>query len=225
VNIEFMHSQYDVNQYNQRQFEETGGIDDDFPGVFRKPWNDDEIYALASDYFGKECRSQDAPVLEYYHYLDRQWKPFRGTDDPEVTGLYRGKGQPSMPLRLPEEFDDEVDEHPTVHEVVVDGPIPPQRPHEHRPAVSVPGVLDSLVQYLREHNYERYSPTELARRSLDPEQPWDDIIATKQWLIQRAEQDVDLADFLLSRPGALHHLTQCLHWDRVWETSTVHQDL
>jgi hypothetical protein len=210
VIIEFMHSYYDINSYNQREFEET--LDEDYPGVFRKPWKDDDIYALASDYFGKDCRNP--PVLEYYHYRERQWKPFRGTNDPAATALYRERR--SLPLRLPQEFDDG---DTRVEEDTVDDP---WRPPVRRSAVAVRGVLDALVQYLRAHNYERYSSTELARRTLDPEQPWDDIVVTKQWLIRRAESDDQLAMFLLTRPGALQHLTQCLHWDRVWNTPIEH---
>jgi hypothetical protein len=43
------------------------------------------------------------------------------------------------------------------------------------------------------------------------------IISTKQWIIEQAEKDDFLASLLLSRPGALRHLVQCVHWDRVWK--------
>ena len=43
------------------------------------------------------------------------------------------------------------------------------------------------------------------------------IIPTKLWIIEEAERDEFLASLLLSRPGALRHLVQCVHWDRSWK--------
>lgn len=43
------------------------------------------------------------------------------------------------------------------------------------------------------------------------------IISTKQWIIEHAGKDEFLASLLMSRPGALKHLVQCIHWDVVWK--------
>ena len=43
------------------------------------------------------------------------------------------------------------------------------------------------------------------------------IISTKQWIIEQTGKDDFLASLLMSRPGTLKHLVQCLHWDRVWK--------
>lgn len=252
VKIEFLHSLDEIQLYHSKynQISEKPkwtrrDEGDDTPGVFRIEWDQSSIMQLAFDYYGEDCAGQ----LEYYNYQTNDWKPIPHDiqNDEEMKMLYKGKGNRTMPLRLPSDFNDEqVSDIDHDAEQLTKG-----KTIERIETEAVRLLIRRLTDTLRREHYVRLSNTTLGRSHhhdstttgdeitltiINPEQNdnekhdedendeatninTDDmtIISTKEWIIQQAEKDDFLASLLLSRPGALRHLVQCVHWDRLWK--------
>jgi hypothetical protein len=282
VKIEFLHSIYDVQGYHQRynlisekrkRTRVDNDLNDDLPGTFRVEWNHKDILDLAKDYYGDEI---SIDTLEYYNHETNNWTPLPDDieSDSVLTTLYKGKGNRTMPLRMPSEYDDGQvsDEDIDIVDMAL-GKTTPERAQ----AEAVRMMIRRIVAVLHREKYVRVSSTSIGRpydveerithsdedtvtltivsngddvdddaevdddadtvvladntnetamtkeneNSNDAEQESNDmiIVPTKQWIVTYALKDSFLASFLMAHPGALKHMVQCLHWDRVWNNT------
>jgi hypothetical protein len=257
VKVEFMHSIDEIQIYHKRyhlasdkpKWTRIDMGDEDTPGVFRVDWDHSAIMQLAFDYYGEDCAGQ----LEYYNYQTNNWQviPDDIYDDMDMVTLYKGKGNRSMPLRLPSDFDDG---HVSDDDMVDEEKLTKKEQFERAEAEAVRIIFRRLMDRLRRGKYVRISETTIGCNARSDQsannntvtltiinaENGDDttsqdhndneshatvedtettatedmtIISTKQWIVKQAENDEFLASLLLSRPGALRHLVQCIHWD------------
>jgi hypothetical protein len=246
VKIEFCHSIYEIQIYHDRKYDNDTdhGCNDDYednPGTFRSEWDYQQIQTLARDYYGINCDD----ILEYYNYQTKEWNKFPKDIDnnaTEIIKLYKGKGNRSMPLRIPSEYDDgHVSDDDEEMVQVSKG-----QATDNVEGKAIRLIIRRLVEMLHRDNYIRVSSTSIGRNvnanvsvnvnamtENDDHNVDDDanmnrnddddemiIIPTKLWIVQQAELDPFLASLLMSRPGALQHIVQCIHWDRVWNSYT-----
>jgi hypothetical protein len=163
VKIEFMHSIDDVQIYHKRyhlisekvKWTKIDEGDDDTPGIFRVEWVQSAIMQLAFDYYGEDCADQ----LEFYNYQTNNWKPIPDDihNDMEMINLYKGKGNRTMPLRLPSDFDDG---HVSDDDIEVEK-LTKFEKFERAEAEAVRIIFRRLMDKLRRERYVRISNTSL----------------------------------------------------------------
>jgi hypothetical protein len=160
-----------------------------------------EYADIDNDENGSNEQDQTDLSLEYYHPVTKTWTLFsvQSLDEWRQQLLLARTTVPIL-LRLPSMYEDPDDNHASSLYS-----LPTQR---------MELAIWGLYSELRRQGYVQHDIGTMIRAGKGNEE--STLISTREWILLLAETNTALEDLLLSQPGALDHLVECVHCDLVW---------
>ena len=81
-------------------------------------------------------------------------------------------------------------------------------------------TIRELHNQLRQRGYVRSNTSAMTLRNTHN----DEIIGTKQWVLQECKTSTQLRSAVLKSTNALSHIVQCLHYDFLWKRKTLNEE-
>jgi hypothetical protein len=166
----------------------------------------------------------DSRNLQYYE--QKQWRPL--TDLSTIAMQKYRAGKTILKVRVPEHYDDTpIGEEPDDEHYDIDGnntnkygDIPDDELD--LSSIILRGTIQKLVSKLKETNYIRsdgviYGEKDTTVVYTITNTKTQEKIMTKDWVMQQADKDNELARLLIAIVGSLDHIVKCIHYDILWE--------
>jgi hypothetical protein len=194
--VHFVFSQYDLEEASDPR-----NVLDEALDMFRGNVTMKDMRKSLEDSYGMESGEIDS--LEYY--MNGEWKPFK---DPAQL-----KGKQGVPIRDPSQFDDAVDDGDDYDKL--DGPDDDDDDDDDYYESPLGMLIREIVAELHLNEYILHDDASTTTLQLKSKKSGE-VIATKNYILNRAMNDETLQAMLVSKVGCLDHIVQCIHFPFLW---------